>query len=82
MLGRGEGWRGDGLRQRKKAKEGGRRWRRQERDVTDNFIEQGGRLDGGACQAEGAGCDLQEGRQEREVSDLSDELIHPFSLSG
>lgn len=40
------------------------------------------RLDGEVCQAEGAGCDLQEERQRREISALCDELIHPFSFSG
>jgi len=49
--------------------------------VTDNFIEQGGRLDGGVCQAEGAGCDLQEGRQEREISALSLMNLPILSLS-
>lgn len=51
--------------------------------MTDNFIEQGGRLDVGVCQARelGAIC-KREDRRERFQLCLSDKLIHSFSLSG
>lgn len=64
-----------------KAKVGGRRWRRQGRDVTDNFIEQSGKLDGGVCQAEGSGCDLQDGRLETERDFRSVSLMNLSILS-
>lgn len=40
----------------------GARWRRHERDVTDIITEQSSRLEEGACQGDGAACNLQKRR--------------------